>query len=117
MAQQESGLEPELWACFEPSTGTVLLTAPAESFLDRVDFDQGGEGVVSRLLPVGKESPVIIDPEIRFGSPAVAGIPTDTLAEMVRAGDSIESVASGYNLSLSDVVAALNYELSRAPAA
>jgi uncharacterized protein (DUF433 family) len=44
---------------------------------------------------------------VRFGSPAVEGIPTETLAEMVRAGTSIESVANGYDLALDDVVAAL----------
>jgi uncharacterized protein (DUF433 family) len=37
---------------------------------------------------------------------------------MVRAGDSIESVASGYGLSLDDVVAALDFErIRRQPAA
>jgi uncharacterized protein (DUF433 family) len=104
--------------CYEPSSGQVLLTPPAQSFLERVEFDQEGTGVVVRLHPAGKESPVIIDPEVRFGSPSVAGIPTDTLDEMVRAGDSIESVAIGYGLSLDDVVAALDFErIRRQPAA
>jgi uncharacterized protein (DUF433 family) len=56
---------------------------------------------------------VVIDPDVRFGSPVVAGVPTETLDEMVRAGDAIESVASGYGLSLDDVVAALDFERMR----
>jgi len=117
-AQRDADLDPELSPCYEPSSGQVLLTPPAQSFLERVEFDQEGNGVVVRLHPAGKESPVIIDPEVRFGSPSVAGIPTDTLDEMVRAGDSIESVASGYGLSLDDVVAALDFErIRRQPAA
>jgi uncharacterized protein (DUF433 family) len=117
-AQRDAELDPELSPCYEPSSGQVLLTPPAQSFLERVEFDQEGTGVVVRLHPAGKESPVIIDPEVRFGSPSVAGIPTDTLDEMVRAGDSIESVAIGYGLSLDDVVAALDFErIRRQPAA
>ena len=66
-----------------------------------------------KLRPAGPTSPVVIDPEHRFGSPTVSGIPTETLDEMVREGDSIESVADGYALSLDDVVAALDYERVR----
>lgn len=69
--------------------------------------------MVVRLHPAGKQSPVVIDPEVRFGSPSVSGIPTETLDEMVRAGDSIESVAQGYDFELDTVVAALDYERVR----
>jgi len=112
-AQNTVELDPELWAAYEPRSGITLLTPPAESFLERVEFDSEGNGVVIRLRPAGPHSPVVIDPEIRFGSPAVTGIPTDTLDEMVRAGDSIESVAEGYDLDLDNVVAALDYERAR----
>jgi uncharacterized protein (DUF433 family) len=112
-AQSETELDPDLWVAYEPPTGVVLLTAPAESFLERVQFDEDNNGIVVRLRPAGPNSPVIIDPEVRFGSPMVAGIPTETLDEMVHAGDSIESVAVGYELSLDDVVAALDYERLR----
>ena len=117
-AQRDAELEPDLWCCYEPPTGQVLLTPPAESFLERVEFDQEGNGIVVRLHPAGRQSPVVIDPEIRFGSPSVAGVPTETLDEMVHAGDSIESVATGYDLSLDEVVAALDFErVHRQPAA
>jgi uncharacterized protein (DUF433 family) len=112
-AQLQADLDLELWACYEPVSGTVLLTEPAQSFLERVEFDESNNQVVVKLRPAGPTSPVVIDPEHRFGSPTVSGIPTETLDEMVREGDSIESVADGYALSLDDVVAALDYERVR----
>lgn len=112
-AQDRADLEPELWACYEARSGITLLTEPAESFLQRVEFDDEGDGVVVRLRPAGPESPVAIDPEVRFGSPSVSGIPTETIDEMVRAGDSVESLAEGYDLPLDEVVAALDYERIR----
>jgi uncharacterized protein (DUF433 family) len=109
-AQNSAGLPSDLWVAFEPHTGQMLLTHPAESFLERVEFDDDETGVVVRVHPDGPRSPVVIDPEIRFGSPTVQGIPTEALAELVDAGDSIESVAVDFNLPLVSVVAAIRYE-------
>jgi len=109
-AQEAAGLPVDLWACVEPQTGVMLLTHPAESFLERVEFDDDSEGVVIRVRPAGRESPVVIDPEVRFGAPSVDGIPTEALAEQVRAGDSLEIVASDFELSLEAVIAAVSYE-------
>jgi uncharacterized protein (DUF433 family) len=109
-AQEVAGLPPHLWACVEPHSGVRLLLPPAESFLERVEFDDPTAGVVVRLYPAGRQSPVIIDPEIRYGSPTVRGIPTEAIAEQVRAGDPIESVAKDFDLPLGLIVAALGYE-------
>jgi uncharacterized protein (DUF433 family) len=109
-AQEQAGLPPELWACVEPQTGTMLLLPPAESFLERVQFDTEEDGVVIRLRPSGPGSLVVIDPEVRFGSPTVRGIPTETIAEQVAAGDSVESVARDFELDLATVIDALRFE-------
>jgi uncharacterized protein (DUF433 family) len=110
VAQTQADLPVELWACVEPHTGVTLLTHPAESYLERIEFDGGDDGIAVRLWPAGPESPVVIDPEVRFGAPSVGGIPTEGLAELVRAGDSIELVADDFDLPLADVIAALGYE-------
>ncbi len=107
-AQNLAELPVEYWAVVEPQSGIQLLTHPAESFLERVQFD-GGSGVVVRVTP-NPGSPVLIDPAIRFGSPSVRGIPTDALADRVGGGDSIESVAEDFGISLRDVMAAIGYE-------
>jgi uncharacterized protein (DUF433 family) len=109
-AQEQAGLPPELWACVEPQTGVMLLLPPAESFLERVEFDDEENGVVIRLRPSGPSSQVVIDPEVRFGSPTVRGIPTETIAEQVAAGDSVESVVRDFDLDLATVIDALRFE-------
>lgn len=109
-AQNASELPPELWACMEPTTGVTLLTHPAGLFLERVEFADDENGEATRLWPRGRDSPVYVDPDVRFGSPAVRGIPTETIAEHVRGGDVIESVAEDFGLDLDTVIAALDYE-------
>jgi len=116
VAQQEASLPPALWACVEPTTGVMLLTHPAELFLERVEFD-GANGSAVRLWPQGKASPVMIDPEVRFSEPNVHGIPTESLAEQVRGGDVIEAVAENFGLGLDDLIAALGYEGIKQPRA
>lgn len=60
----------------------------------------------------------MIDPEVRFGSPAVRGIPTESIAEQVAAGDSIESVGRDFGLDPATVIDALRFEgVDRAHAA
>jgi uncharacterized protein (DUF433 family) len=114
-AQRSSELPEDLWAMWGTESGQILLTAPAESFLERIEFEDG-EAV--RIHPAGPASPIIIDPKIRYGAASVHGIPTEALAEQVRAGDPIEMVAEDFDLSLDDLIAALDYEkVSITPAA
>jgi uncharacterized protein (DUF433 family) len=106
-AQKSSGLPEELWAMWVAESGQIMLTAPAESFLERIEFD---DGIATRLHPAGPESPIVIDPQVRFGTASVHGIPTEALADQVRAGDPIEMIAADFDLPLDDVIAALSYE-------
>lgn len=114
-AQLTSELPEELWSVVEPTTGRWLLTAPAESFLEVVEFD--GAQYALRLRPDGSLSPVVIDPEVRFGASSVGGISTAALKELFDAGDPVELVAKDYDLPLNDVVAALDFERRLAEAA
>jgi uncharacterized protein (DUF433 family) len=107
-AQITANLPEELWAMWVARSGQILLTAPAESFLEQVDF---GDDQVVRLHPAGRRSPVVIDPLVRFGAATVHGIPTQAIAEQVEAGDPIEMVADDFGLALTDVIAVLNYEV------
>lgn len=106
-AQIAADLPAELWSVYEPTHGTVLLTAPAQSFLTVVKFE--GD-IARRIEPQGELSPVVLDPEVRFGASSVKGISTSALRDLVEAGDAVELVAQDYNLELGDVVAALEYE-------
>lgn len=61
-------------------------------------------------------SPVRIDPEVRFGKPAIAGISTAVIAEHAFADESDEEIAQAFGLSLGQVRWALAYETSLAAA-
>lgn len=70
-------------------------------------FDQGG--IADVWIPhIG----VLIDPEIQFGAPCVEGTRTETEAlwSFHQAGDSAQSLARMYGLSLEQVEAALDWE-------
>ncbi len=60
--QQELDLEDELRLLVRLPGGQVQWAAPVRAFLDKVDFD--AKGVVERMHPLGKASPVVIDPEL-----------------------------------------------------
>ncbi len=92
---------------WEAAGGQILLIATAESFLERVEFE-GDEAV--RIRPVGHQSPIVIDPLVRFGMATLKGIPTEAISEQVDAGDPIEVVADDFDLDVAEVVAALAYE-------
>lgn len=110
--QERLGVDEELQLVVRAGPGSWQLTwaAPVMRFLEKVDLDE--DGVVIRLFPVG--SPVTIDPEVAFGVPQVHGIRTETIAEAYATGETVEAIASSWDLATSDVEAALRWELRRA---
>jgi uncharacterized protein (DUF433 family) len=66
---------------------------------------------------MGKETPVVIDPEISFGVPQIRGIRTELVAESVDAGESVETAARSWALQPAEVEAALSWERTIAKAA
>jgi uncharacterized protein (DUF433 family) len=86
----------------------------AENFLEKVDFD--AHGVAARLLPRGKRSPIVIDPEVTFGIPQIRGIRTETLMEEFASGEPIAAISETWDLQVPDVEAALQFEASLRPA-
>lgn len=119
-AQTGAELAPDLSPVWEARSGQLLLTSPAQSFLDVVNFGPAngdGSAVVRRILPAGPQSPVVIDPDLRAGLSSVRGISTRAIREMVDAGDAVEAVAEDFDLDLSTTVAALAFEDTLALAA
>ena len=106
-AQDEAGLAPE-FCLVAVVRNQPLLTPPAESFFDRVTWD--GDLAAAWRPHDDERSPVRIDPDVRFGKPAVGGISTEVLWEHVEEGEDIEEVASVFDLRPDDVRWALSYE-------
>jgi uncharacterized protein (DUF433 family) len=83
-------------------------------FLEQLDYS---DGWVERWWPLGKELPVVVDPEYGFGQPVIAGsgVRTEIVLERVRAGDLPEEIAEDFNLEPVEVHRAIQFEMSRQP--
>ncbi len=89
------------------------LSGPAEAFFRSTEFTDGEDGVARVIRPLPDVTDVVIDPLRGFGEPVVRNVPTEVIAEQVRAGDPPEMVANLYELSPGQVNAAIRYELFR----
>ena len=114
LAQAEAGLEGEYLLYAPVDNPLLLLLPPAQRFLDRVDFKDDA-AVLWR--PAGRESPVVIDPELRSGKPSIDGISTAVLKEYSDEGYSYEEIARDFSLPVRDVELAVAYELNAKSAA
>jgi len=108
-AQSESGLDQEFWLVM---TDQLMLTFPGEMFFKRVTWN--GDVASSYHPHRDPESPVVIDPRVRFGRPSIRGISTEAIAEQVDSGWSFEEVASDFGIPVDDVKWAHAYESTRA---
>ncbi|MBI2168654.1 MAG: DUF433 domain-containing protein [Actinobacteria bacterium] len=107
--QARAGVEERLGFVIYRS-GQLVLNAPAEAFLHKVEFE---DDVARRYRPGGMGSPIVIDPERAFGVPTIDGIRTEVLYEQFEAGDSIDLIAQAYELDRDAVEEAIRYEASR----
>jgi uncharacterized protein (DUF433 family) len=109
--QQTVGLDPALNLVILGRDGTLQLTNPAQAFVEKVDFADGGNRDAQRLYPLGRAIPIVLDPERGFGEPTLPrGIRTETIAELVAAEEPPEHVAALYSLDIHEVDAAVHYE-------
>lgn len=80
-----------------------------DPFLETVDYENE---LARRWWPMGRDYPVVVDPDYGFGLPVVSGsgVRTEILAERARAGDGDEEIAYDFGLDFDQVEAALLYE-------
>lgn len=107
--QEQVGLQKELLLVVVRS-GQLVMADPVEIFVRAVEFDNG---TAVRMLPDPELPGVKIDPLRAFGEPAVRSVPTEVIAEQVRAGDSEETISELYELPLEQVRAAVLFEKRR----
>jgi uncharacterized protein (DUF433 family) len=81
-------------------------------YLDTLDYD---DEIVRRWWPLGRDIPIVVDPEYGFGYPVVAGsgVRTEIILERFRAGDLQEQIAKDFNLQPIEVERALQFEANR----
>jgi len=100
--------------------GQLAMAGILDAYLRRVDWDEAGFAI--RLYPFTRkrelEEPksIVIDPEISFGKPVLVGtgVPTSTVAERYKAGESVEDLATDYDLKRDEIEEAIRCELRAA---
>jgi uncharacterized protein (DUF433 family) len=107
--QDAAGLDPEFCLVAEAS-GQLVLTAPAQAYVRRIDWDQELDIPIAWSPHEDRDSPVRVNPGVRFGRPSIHGISTEALWEQVEDGMEASEVARDYSLSVSDVRWAVSYE-------
>lgn len=106
-AQNKSGLGQEFWVV---ASDQLLLTYSGESFMRRVRWDEP-DGVATGYRPQAEpDSPVVIDPLVRFGRPSVKGVSTRAIADEIDAGASFAEAAKDFGLDVADVRWAYSFE-------
>ncbi len=85
-----------------------------EPFLQELEY--GAHRMAARWWPLGRSTPIVIDPEYGFGFPVVAqsGVRTEIILERFRAGDLSEQISADFNIKPVQVEQALQFELQRA---
>lgn len=107
---QERADVPASIAIVIRSGQAVMMTPETNRFFKKVEFDAGGSNSALRIRPAGPTSPVVIDPLVRFGQPAVAGVATERLWELHDAGEPLDAIADAYELDIETVKAGVAYE-------
>jgi uncharacterized protein (DUF433 family) len=77
--------------------------------LEEFDYEND-DGRVLRWHVAGRSSPIIIDPRISFGAPAIKGTPTWIIRGRWDAGESDSDIADDFGISPTEVREALKFE-------
>ncbi len=88
-----------------------LIAGPIlEPLLEDLDFDEEN-GIARRWWPLGKKHPIVLDPEVSFGAPTVAGtrIRTEFVAGMA-AVDTRGAVITAFELAAAQISSAVAFE-------
>lgn len=81
-----------------------------ESIIGRLKEFEYEDQIALRWHVAGEGKPIIIDPRISFGAPAVRGIPTWVLRGRFDAGESDSDIADDFGLEKEEVREALKFE-------
>jgi uncharacterized protein (DUF433 family) len=108
-AQDEAGLDAE-FCLIALVRDQPVLTPVAESFVQRVTWD--GDTAAEWRPHDDRQSPVRMDPKVRFGLPAIGGVRTEILWEHSESGETEEDIAEEFEMHVEQVRWALAYETS-----
>ena len=79
-------------------------------YLEKIEFNIEGKAI--KFFPQGKQSSIVLDPEIQFGTPIVNGtrINVSTVVDSYNSGDSIQLISLVYGITSQQVEDAIEFE-------
>jgi uncharacterized protein (DUF433 family) len=85
-----------------------------EPFLKTLDYEEE-IGLAVRWWPLGKGTPIVVDPEFGFGLPVVAGsgVRTEVVFEQFQRGARLHEIAQDFRISPEHAEQAVGFEASR----
>jgi uncharacterized protein (DUF433 family) len=101
--------EGHLWEVLGGQQGALAWDAVLDPFLNRLDYQND---LARRWWPLGKDEPIMVDPEYGFGSPVIfgSGLRTELVAERRDAGDPPNIIAYDFSLTPKQIESALKME-------
>lgn len=95
-------------------SGQAMISAPVQGFVGDLRYVGDTDREASAVVPVRFGGLVTLDPLHQYGRPVVRAVPTEVVAEQFRAGESTETIAELFDLTVAHVEQALRFELSLA---
>jgi len=95
-------------------SGQAMMSAPVRSFVGDLRYVGDADREANAVVPVQFGGLVTLDPLHQYGRPVVRAVPTEVVAEQFRAGESTETIADLFDLTVAQVEQALRFELSLA---
>lgn len=95
-------------------SGQAMMSAPVKSFVGDLQYFGDTDREANAVVPVQFGGLVTLDPLHQHGRPVVRAVPTEVVAEQFRAGESTETIADLFDLTVVQVEQALRFELSLA---
>lgn len=95
-------------------SGQAMMSAPVMRFVGDLRYAGDTDPEANAVVPVQFGGVVTLDPLHQYGRPVVRAVPTDVVAEQFRAGESTETIADLFELTVDQVEQALRFELSLA---
>jgi uncharacterized protein (DUF433 family) len=101
----------------ELRTGQLALSPEVQRFVRQANTAADDLRSVVRLWPLAADreaaTDVVLDPLKRSGAPTVHGVPTEVVLEQFRTGSQPSEIAEDFDLTVSQVLEALRFELDR----
>lgn len=102
--------EPDVVELSKGGVLQIIAGGILEPFLEEIDFDSHSN-LAERWWPLGKTTPVVLDPRVAFGAPTIQGtrLRTSFLAQLA-SHSAADEIAEAYQLEPDRIEAALMFE-------